>query len=271
MKRVILPLLALGSISYGMEMGESVAIFTKNDTNIEKKLFYIAENFNKMATLPGFAMSAPSGLVSSSGVIFAGVSGRKDKLATDGAGFIGMGFGNSEVLGGAMSLGIGSIDPRDGGAFNRGNLNLNVGHNFKEYGMGVSVGMNGLNLWHETEAEGKKEKPSYYTAVTKLWGNDYIPVALTLGFGNNSFSDINIKKSSDRRKKVDGFGALAFYVAPQVSLILDYTSNILTSGVSVVPFPNYPISVNAGLTNLTKQGENDSVAVIGSLAAAYVF
>lgn len=271
MKKVILPILVFGSSSFGMESGESVAIFTKNDINIEKKIFYRAQNFNEMATLPGFSMNAPSGLVSSAGVAFAGVSGRRDKLSTDGAAFVGMGFGNSKILGGSVSLGIGSIDPRDGGAFNRGNINFNIGHNFNDYGMGVSFGINGLNLWHETKLEGEKEKPSYYTALTKLWGNDYVPIALTVGFGNNSFSDINVKSLSDRRKKIDGFTALAFYIAPQVSFIVDYTSNILTSGFSMVPFPNYPISINTGVTNLTKQSQNDSVALIGSLAAAYVF
>ncbi len=95
-------------------------------------------------------------------------------------------------------------------------------------------------------------------------------MAVTLGLGNNSFADVNIE-NRDRKEEIGGFGAVAFYLMPQLSFIVDYTSNVLTSGISVVPFPNYPISVNLGATNLTEQGPKDKVAAIGSIAAAYVF
>lgn len=272
-KKILLGALTLSSIGFASDLstvtGESAAVFAKKETNGDKPLVYLAENFHEMATLPGFSMGAPSGLVSSYGVAFAGLSGRRDSDDTDGAMALGMGFGNPDTIGGAVSLGIGSIDPRDGGSFNRGNLNLNVGHHFKEYGFGWSVGMTGLDLWHASHLDGDRQDPSFYTAVTKLWANDILPVAITAGFGNNSYADIN--KENDRKDKVDGFGAVAFYLIPQLSLVVDYTSNILTTGISVVPFPDYPISVNLGATNLTEQGPNDKVAAIGSIAAAYVF
>lgn len=272
-KKILLGALALSSLGFASELstvtGESAAVFAKKESNGDKPLIYLAENFHEMATLPGFSMGAPSGLVSSYGVAFAGISGRRDSDDTDGAMALGMGFGNPDTIGGAVSLGIGSINPRDGGSFNRGNLNLNVGHHFKEYGFGWSVGMTGLDLWHASHLDGDRQDPSFYTAVTKLWANDILPVAITAGFGNNSYADIN--KENDRKDKVDGFGAVAFYLIPQLSLVVDYTSNILTTGISVVPFPEYPISVNLGATNLTEQGSNDKVAAIGSIAAAYVF
>ncbi|MGL4653508.1 hypothetical protein [Cetobacterium sp.] len=273
MKKVLLGTLVLSSAVFATELstlsGETVAVFAKGQ-NADKPLIYKAESFHEMATLPGFSMGAPSGLVSSYGVAFAGLSARKDSDDTDGALALGMGFGNSETLGGSVSLGVGSIDPRDGGAFNRGNLNMNVGHHFKDYGLGLSVGMNGVNLWHDNGTDGDRENPSFYTAVTKLFPNDCIPMAVTLGLGNNSFADINIE-NRDRKEEIGGFGAVAFYLMPQLSFIVDYTSNVLTSGISVVPFPNYPISVNLGATNLTEQGPKDKVAAIGSIAAAYVF
>ena len=272
-KKILLGALALSSVGFASDLstitGESAAVFAKKETGADKPLVYLAENFHEMATLPGFSMGAPSGLVSSYGVAFAGLSGRRDSDDTDGAMAFGMGFGNPDTIGGAVSLGIGSIDPRDGGSFNRGNLNLNVGHHFKEYGFGWSVGMTGLDLWHASKLDGDRQDPSFYTAVTKLWANDFIPFAVTAGFGNNSYADIN--KENDRKDKVDGFGAIAFYLIPQLSLVVDYTSNILTTGISVVPFPDYPVSFNLGATNLNEQGPNDKVAAIGSIAAAYVF
>jgi len=274
MKRVIIGALVLNSSLFSAEIssltGEIVSIFAKGEKKEDKPLIYLAENFHEMSTLPGFSMGAPSGLVSSYGVAFAGISGRKDKEQKDGAFAFGMGIGNSEKIGGSISFGVGSIDTRDGGAFNRGNLNINLGHNFKEYGLGMAVGATGIDLWHATSEDGKKEDPSFYTSVTKLFPNDFVPMTVTLGLGNNSFADINIEEK-DRKDKVDGFGAVGFYVLPQLSFIVDYTSNILTTGVSVVPFPLYPVTVNLGVTNLTKQGPDDRVAVIGTLAAAYVF
>ncbi|MGL4628113.1 MAG: hypothetical protein ACRCUR_01350 [Cetobacterium sp.] len=274
MKKIILGTIALSFSAFSAEItslaGESVAIFAKNEKKQEKPLIYLAENFHEMSTLPGFSMGAPSGLVSSYGVMFAGLSGRKDKESKDGALAFGMGIGSSEKIGGSVSVGVGSIDTRDGGAFNRGNLNLSLGHNFREYGFGTSIGVNGIDLWHATSEDGKKEDPSFYAAGTKLLPNDYVPITVTLGFGNNSFADINIEEGK-RKDSVYGFGALGFYLLPQLSFIVDYTSKVLTTGISVVPFPAYPITASFGLTNLTKQGPDDRVAAIGTVGAAYVF
>ena len=128
--------------------------FAKKIEESNRPLIYLAENYDEMATLPGFTMGAPSGLVSGYGVAFAGIAGRRDKDNTDGALALGMGFGNPDTIGGSAALGIGCVDPRDGGPFNRGTLNLNVGHHFKEYGLGWSVGMTGLDLWHAKSIDG---------------------------------------------------------------------------------------------------------------------
>lgn len=272
-KKVLMGTILFGSALCASDLaaitGENTATFAKKEVKEDKPLIYLANNFHEMATLPGFSLTAPSGLVSSYGVVFAGLSGKKDSNDTDGALAFGMGFGNPEEIGGSVSLGIGSIDPTDGGAFNRGDLNVSVGHHFKDLGLGVSVGMTGLSLWRAEKLHGDYKEPSFYLATTKLWGNDFVPVAVTVGFGNNSYADIN--KENDRKDKVDGFGSVAFYLHPQLSFITDYTSNVLTTGISVVPFPAYPISASIGATNLTKQGPNDKVAAIGSIAAAYVF
>lgn len=232
----------------------------------DKKLLYLAKDFHTMATLPGFSLGAPSGLVPGWGVMFGGVSVVTNREDTDGALAMGFGFGDPfEILGGAATLGIGSIDPRDGGAFNRGALNLTVGHHFKKYTLGTAVGVTGIDLWHE---EGKDElDPSFYGSVTKLFSNDIVPITVTAGLGNNGYVDV--KKSGDRKKKVDGFGAVAFYLLPQMSMIVDYTMGITTAGISVVPFPDYPININLGATDIFEEAHD--VAFLASVSAAYVF
>lgn len=271
-KNIVLLMLGIYSTSFPSDLstiiGTNTGIFAKEKED-KDSLIYIADNFHEMATLPGLTLGAPTGLVPSYGVLFTGLSGRKDRDKIDGALALGMGFGNSDTIGGAISLGVGSIDPRDGGSFDRGDLEISVGHDFKEYGIGWSAGVMGIDLWHAKGIDGRKQKPSFYTAITKLWANDYVPMAITGGFGNNSFANINTE--NNRENKIDGFGALSFYLMPQLSLIVDYTSNILTSGFSLVPFPDYPISLNLGATNLNEQGPENKVAVIGSIGAAYIF
>lgn len=272
-KKIVLGTLAFGSMAFAVDLstvtGETVGVFSKDRGDSTRPLIYKAENFHEMATVPGFSLGAPSGLVSSYGVAFMGLSGKKSSSTDDGALAFGMGFGDSDKIGGSASIGIGSVDPRDGGSFNRGNLNLSFGHHFREYHMGWSVGVAGIDLWHANSLDGDNGEPSFYTAVTKLYPNDLAPVAITAGFGNNGYADVT--KDTDRKDEIGGFGSVAVYVMPQVSLILDYTTGILGAGASIVPFPQYPVTVSVGATNLNKQGTDDKVSAIGSIAAAYVF
>ena len=201
--------------------------------------------------------------------MFRGVSGTYNSVEhTDGAMGFGIGYGNPyETLGGAISLSLGSINPDDGGAFNRGNLNVSVGHTFKEYGFGVAVGMSGATLWHDNS--GDDIDPSFYGSVTKLLPNDIAPIAITAGLGNNAYADTN--ESGNKKDKVYGFVSGAVYILPQVSLIADYTSGVTSVGVGVVPFPSLPITLTAGAYDITKEGNQEEVSFIGGLSAAYVF
>ena len=143
--KILLGTFILSSLAFanGMENAASSAAISSNQARTDKGIFYIAKDFTEMAALPGFTLSAPAGLVPGAGVVFGGVSGTYNSVEhTDGAMGFGIGYGNPyETLGGAISLSLGSINPDDGGAFNRGNLNVSVGHTFKEYGFGVAVGM----------------------------------------------------------------------------------------------------------------------------------
>lgn len=271
LKKVVLGLAAISSIAMadGMQTTTSSAALAQPNVVKEKGFFYVAENFQEVAAVPGFTMSAPAGLVPGAGVVFGGVSGtRNDVEGTDGAMGFGFGYGNPyETVGGAVSLSIGSINPDDGGAFNRGNLNVSVGHTFAEYGFGVAVGMTGATVWHDND--GDDVDPSFYAAATKLLPNDVAPVILTAGFGNNAYADTN--STGDKKDKVYPFVSGAVYILPQVSLIADFTSGVTSVGVGVVPFPTIPVTVTVGAYDVAKQGNQNETSFIGSLSAAYVF
>ena len=271
---LLLAALSVASVSYAKEVApvaevvvEPVVEETTEVVATDKGLFYIAKNFQELRALPGFTINAPAGLVPGAGVVFAGISGTSNSDDTDGGLGFGFGYGNPyESVGGAASLTVGSIDPRDGGSFNRGGLNLSLGHVFSEYGLGAAVGVTNIDLWHADHDQ--KLDPSFYGAVTKLLPNDIAPMTLTVGLGNNIYADVD--EDGDKKDKVYPFVSLAAYVLPQMSLIADFTSGITSAGVSVVPFPSIPVSMTMGaydISNETIQG----TSFIAGLSAAYVF
>ena len=180
----------------------------------------------------------------------------------------GFGYGNLyETLGGAVSLSLGSINTDESGIYDRGNINVSMGHTFSEYGVGLAVGMTGATLWHANDDD--ELDPSFYAAVSKLLPNDVAPVILTAGFGNNVYADTN--STGDKKDKVYPFVSEAVYILPQVSLIADYTSGVASVGIGVVPFPTIPVTLTMGAYDIAKQGKQDETSFIGSLSAAYVF
>ncbi len=236
------------------------------------RLFYLVDDFSELYTVPGFTFGAPSGLVPGCGVAFAGVSGTtSSNIDTDGAVSGGVGWGDPmSSVGGAVSLGVGSIDPRDGGAFNRGSLNVSLGHTFTKHGFGASIGVTNVDLWHKSREDRVDE--SLYAALTKLLPNDFAPVIITAGLGNNGYTDVGRSLTAKQRKdEVDVFAAGAVYLIPQVALVLDYTSGITTLGTSIVPFPDYPIIIGLGAQDLTTELSEDQIKFVGTIGAGYAF
>ena len=275
MKKLALMLtaLTLASVSYAketmpvVEVMEEEVVVESEVVATDKGLFYIAEDFQELRALPGFTINAPAGLVPGAGVVFVGISGTSNSDDTDGGLGFGFGYGNPyESVGGAASLTVGSIDPRDGGSFNRGGLNLSLGHVFSEYGLGAAVGVTNIDLWHADHDQ--KLDPSFYGAVTKLLPNDIAPLTLTVGLGNNIYADVD--EDGDKKDKVYPFVSLAAYVLPQMSLIADFTSGITSAGVSVVPFPSIPVSMTMGAYDISDETVQGTSFIAG-LSAAYVF
>ena len=271
---LLLAALSVASVSYAKEVApvaevvvEPVVEETTEVVATDKGLFYIAKNFQELRALPGFTINAPAGLVPGAGVVFAGISGTSNSDDTDGGLGFGFGYGNPyESVGGAASLTVGSIDPRDGGSFNRGGLNLSLGHVFSEYGLGAAVGVTNIDLWHADHDQ--KLDPSFYGAVTKLLPNDIAPMTLTVGLGNNMYADND--ETGDKKGKVYPFVSLAAYVLPQMSLIADFTSGITSAGVSVVPFPSIPVSMTMGAYDISDETVQGTSFIAG-LSAAYAF
>ena len=249
------------------DSGENVAAGSQNAS-----AFRWVSNFDELQVLPGFTLTSPSGLVPSKGVAFASIGGITNIPGTedtDGAAAIGAGFGNPhDGLGGAVTVGVGSIDPRDGESFDRGTLSLSVGSFFSDHLTGVSVGVQGVDLW---DGGTELPDPSYYAAVTKLFPNDTASLAVTAGIGSNGYRFLR-SETDDPESEVGAFLSVAAYVAPQVSIIGDYTSGVTSLGVSLVPLPDFPVTVQLSAWDVfTYVDDHDSASFRGSLAYVYKY
>lgn len=254
-QKIITGLVALSSIA-----------LAKEGTIIDKFAIYKVEDFSHLRAMPTFSLGAPVGLAGAKGGAFLGFSGITDQDGTDGGMSLGIGYGDPNKIGGTLSLSIGSIDPRDGGAFNRGSLNVSAGHNFPDMLAGIALGIDNVNLWHASEVD-YDENPSIYLAATKLFPNDIAPMTFSVGAGNNNFAKVN--ESSNKKDKIYPFISGAVYVLPQVSVILDYTADITSVGVGLVPFPDMPISLTFEAYDITKERKEDKVSFLGSVSIGY--
>ena len=237
--------------------------------------FYVADAGTSLASSPSFSFGAASGFVPGYGTAFIGIGGSHNDGTTDGGLSVGGGFGDPvKSVGGVVSLGIGSIDPTDGGAFNRGSGSVSLGKTFPAYGLGASVGISNVDLWHADSIDEVDE--SYYVAVTKILPNDIAPVIVSVGLGSNTFADVNDDNSAtsanENKDKWGEFISGAVYVHPQMSLVLDYTSAITTFGTSIVPMPKYPVTVGLAAQDIFKHDNVDEgVKFVGSLSISFTF
>jgi hypothetical protein len=242
-KKLAAFLLATFSVTGWAQTGTNTATSAVTATGVAQS--GQAGAFSNQAALPGYSLGAPSGMVPGWGTVFASMAGTLwDGSELDAALSFGGGFGDPyQSLGGVASLSIGSVDPRDGGSFNRGSLNLGFGHHFRQYALGLGAGVSNIDLWHDSSDD--EMDPSYYFTATKLLANDLVPVIWSIGLGNNAYSDVSKDISEDNKQdEWDIFSSIALYVHPQISLIADYTSNMTSVGVSTVPFRKYPLVVN---------------------------
>ncbi|MFZ9035767.1 MAG: hypothetical protein ACO2ZM_06585 [Francisellaceae bacterium] len=253
----------------GITAQAAEAIKNKQDEGMLS--YFWADKFSQLATIPSFSLAAQSGLVPSWGVIYgagSGVTNVPSTNGTDASIAVGMGFGDaSDFLGGGLSLGIGSVNPKDSGIGGRGNINISLGHFFSKTLTGVAIGEDSIGGWNNG---GGNPTGSYYAAVTQILPNDIAPVILNAGIGNNIYTFI--RSTKHKTTSVGVFGSVAVYVLPQLAVVADNTSGVTTAGVSLVPFVKLPITVNLAAWDVFSSVQNHpNVSFLGSISYAYTF
>lgn len=230
---------------------------------------FTAERYDEVAALPGFSLGAPSGMVSSWGSYFVALGGltntpRSDR--TDGSASVGMGLGDPiKSIGSTLSLSIGSVDP-GGSPGERGSFAISVGKFFVGPQLGIAIGGINVTGWNDITV---KPKSSIYLSATKVIPFEDYPVIITAGVGNNDFSDV---QEINREDKTAAFAAIAAYLSPHISLIVDQTSGILTVGTSILPIADLPLVFTFGAFDVNKVVPNhNKVSFTGTVAYSFSF
>lgn len=211
---------------------------------------------NRHRNLPYTATSlfAPIGYGPNWGVVYGvlmGVNRWPGGNASDGAIALGMGLGDTDrYVGGSINVLIDSLGLRNE-AFGRntavgGSLSRWVTPN-TSFSVGASV-LGGTGAFKHT-ANG------YYLSGTQLIpltpnAHYHKPIAVTLGVGSGNFVSPEQMMLVQSDSKVSGFGAVSFSPIRQLSFIGDYTEQVLSLGVSVLPIRRFPMWITGYATNI---------------------
>lgn len=199
----------------------------------------------------GISLFAPVGFGADLGVVYGGfswVNRWPGDARNDGNIVLGSGLGKgNESIGFDVSLlldDIGFQNTRfaDSGAF---------GAKFFRWitpNVSVALGAASIGQWGSMRAYSN----SWYGSMTDYFSpfaGGRFPMAVTFGVGTGAFFS-----ESDSNSNVDSqikpFGSLALSVSPNLSVIADYTADMWSSGVSVVPLLQWPIAITAYASNL---------------------
>lgn len=192
---------------------------------------------------------------------------------SDGYLVLGLGLGDSDrYVGGSVNVLIDSLGMRD----ERFGQNTAVGGSIYRWlgpNTGIAVGASkftGSGVFRHSS-------DGYYGAITQLIpltpNREFSsPLAVTAGVGTGNFISPFEFRVLRRDDRVSGFGSLSLSPIRQMSVILDYTSEVLSSGISVMPIAWLPAVLTGYATNLTGSRKFDGPVTYGlRLGVGYAF
>lgn len=218
------------------------------------------EDYSVPGAAPGISLGSPVAFGANWGEIGFGLGGAtlpsSADRSVDGSAGVVVGFGDSEnavgleVTGNIISI---SDDFGHDGSFA---AKLHTG---LPGGAAFAVGIENIARW----GRAKTTSSSLYAAASKVVALNDLTIALNGGIGENRFSD----PGDDG---VSPFGSIAVLPIPQLSVIADWVGNALNAGVSVAPFDALPLTVTAGVANLTERNGSDA-EFTGGIGYSYSF
>jgi len=254
---------------------------TPVDTNVSPELQRLRQDFlieeprtlsaklAEFVVAPAASISTPIGFGANFGQIFGGFGFQSRTRFTnhaDGGLALGVGLGEPQkIVGLDVTLAILSLfgDNAGGGSFS-----FKIHRSLPE-GFAVALGFENAIRWGETDAGssiyGVVSKFFQFTETTK---EPFSQLTLSLGVGGGRFRSEGAIE--DGVNSLGVFASAGLRIVEPVSAIVEWSGQDLNAGISLIPFPKVPLTVNLAGADLTGNA-GDGARFVMSIGYNYFF
>ena len=223
----------------------------------------------KFVVAPAASISTPIGFGANFGQIFGGFGFQSRTRFTnqaDGGLALGVGLGEPQkIVGLDVTLAILSLFGDNAG---RGSFSFKIHRSLPE-GFAVALGFENAIRWGETDAGssiyGVVSKFFQFTETTK---EPFSQLTLSLGVGGGRFRSEGAIE--DGVNSLGVFASAGLRIVEPVSAIVEWSGQDLNAGISLIPFPKVPLTINLAGADLTGNAGNGARFVM-SIGYNYFF
>lgn len=218
---------------------------------------------------PSASISTPIGFGANFGQIFGGFGFQSRTRFTnqaDGGLALGGGLGDPQkIVGLDVTLAILSLFGDNAG---RGSFSFKIHRSLPE-GFAVALGFENAIRWGETDAGssiyGVVSKFFQFTETTK---EPFSQLTLSLGVGGGRFRSEGAIE--DGVNSLGVFASAGLRIVEPVSAIVEWSGQDLNAGISLIPFPKVPLTINLAGADLTGNA-GDGARFVMSIGYNYFF
>lgn len=223
----------------------------------------------EVVVAPGASISTPIGFGASFGQIFGGFGFQSRTRFTneaDGGFALGVGLGEPQkIVGLDVTMAILSLFGDNAG---RGSFSFKIHRSLPE-GFAVALGFENAIRWGGTDAGssiyGVVSKFFQFTETTK---EPLSQLTLSLGVGGGRFRSEGAIE--DGVNSVGVFASAGLRLVEPVSAIVEWSGQDLNAGISLIPFPKVPLTINLAGADLTGNA-GDGARFVMSIGYNYFF
>jgi hypothetical protein len=254
---------------------------TPVDTNVSPELQRLRQDFlieepktlsvklAEFVVAPSASISTPIGFGANFGQIFGGFGFQSRTRFTnqaDGGLALGVGLGEPQkIVGLDVTLAILSLFGDNAG---RGSFSFKIHRSLPE-GFAVALGFENAIRWGETDAGS-----SIYGVVSKFFQftetteEPFSQLTLSLGVGGGRFRSEGAIE--DGVNSLGVFASAGLRIVEPVSAIVEWSGQDLNAGISLIPFPKVPLTINLAGADLTGNA-GDGARFVMSIGYNYFF
>ncbi len=239
-------------------------------TNLQHPTSRLAANVSRVA--PGNSSSSPSAFGASLGEAFVGASYQNQERGStldDGAVVAGFGLGDPNDYVG-LELAVTSFSTVRSGFGKRGGLSVKLDR-VLPHQWGVAVGYEDAATWGATDGG-----QSAYAVVSKVQTLTDNPtgflgsITMNVGLGNGRFRNFPMTTLPSGqvvfgkpRSNIGAFASAGLRLLPSTSFIADWGGQDLTVGLSIAPFPSFPLVLTPAMADVMQRANTTARFILG--------